>query len=228
MNPFAQVTVSDADSLESHLKNSKYSAVVYGLDNFKKALEMNNYCRALNIPFYLLNTSGLFGFFFIDIGQELIFTYHRKATDIEEIHTIKDSRTLQEYMSMFQGNSSAKLQWNRRLIFKNDKYLTLAIASLYKLELTDRKVSDFNDYLEKIKSIISSCGLPEGIMENSDFKEIAQRFFETYRVDFNPSASVIGAIVSQEIVKVITQRDFPSHGLAVYDSITERCIFEWS
>jgi molybdopterin/thiamine biosynthesis adenylyltransferase len=99
MNPFAHISLGHIDLIEDHLKNSKFSAVVYGLDNFKKAMEINEHCRNLNIPFYLLNTSGLFGFFFIDIGRELTFSHHRKATDTEEIHTIKDSRTLQEYMS---------------------------------------------------------------------------------------------------------------------------------
>jgi hypothetical protein len=130
-------------------------------------------------------------------------------------------------MSQFQGQKSTKLKWNKRLIFKNDKYLTLAIASLYLSELNeDDLIMGYQDYLDKIKEIITQNNLPETILENEDFRYIVQRFFETYKIDFNPSGSVIGAIVSQEIVKVITQRDFPSHGLAVYDSITERCIFE--
>jgi len=52
---------------------------------------------------------------------------------------------------------------------------------------------------------------------------IKDKLSTTFNLDFNPTASVIGAIVSQEIVKVITQKDFPSHGLAIYDSLTERC-----
>jgi hypothetical protein len=73
---------------------------------------------------------------------------------------------------------------------------------------------------------VEDKGLPTGILENAEFKDITERFRTCYNIDFNPTSSVIGAIVSQEVVKVITQRDFPSHGLAVYDSITERCIFE--
>lgn len=69
-------------------------------------------------------------------------------------------------------------------------------------------------------------GLPESLLENSDFKDIFDRFQRSFSLNFNPTASVIGAIVSQEVVKAVTQRDFPSHGLAVYDSITERCLFE--
>lgn len=56
-------------------------------------------------------------------------------------------------------------------------------------------------------------------MVNNDCKELITRFNSCFNIDFNPSASVVGAIVSQEIVKVITHKDFPSHGLAVYDSL---------
>ena len=43
----------------------------------------------------MVNSSGLFGFFFIDVGRELTFTFHKKATDTEETHEIKDSQTFE-------------------------------------------------------------------------------------------------------------------------------------
>jgi molybdopterin/thiamine biosynthesis adenylyltransferase len=42
--------------------------VIYGFRSFKEAVLLNKSCRHHNIPFYVLNTSGLFGFFYIDIG----------------------------------------------------------------------------------------------------------------------------------------------------------------
>lgn len=77
----------------------------------------------------MVNSSGLFGFFFIDVGKELTFTAHRKATDSEETYTITESKTFSSYMSQF--TDASKLPWNRRLVNKNDKYLTLTLASLF-------------------------------------------------------------------------------------------------
>ena len=37
-------------------------------------------------------------------------------------------------------------------------------------------------------------------------------------IEFNPSASVVGSIASQEIIKCITVRDMPEHGFYLYDS----------
>jgi hypothetical protein len=79
---------------------------------------------------------------------------------------------------------------------------------------------------DTLERIITKKGLPHALLENPDFAEVISSFSRTYCLDFNPTSSVLGAIVSQEIVKVVTQRDFPSHGLAVYDAVTQRCVFE--
>lgn len=59
----------------------------------------------MSIPFYMVNSSGLFGFFFIDVGKELTFSTHRKATDSDETYTITDSKTFSNYMSQFTDTS---------------------------------------------------------------------------------------------------------------------------
>ena len=145
----------------------------------------------------------------------MTFVHHRKATDTDETHTITDSKTFEEFFSRFSDET--KFDWNKRVMFKNDKFLTLLFAYRY-LQESGVDIT--------LPQYIKSKGLPDTILENADFKDIQQRMSSTFNLDFNPTASVIGAIVSQEIVKVITQKDFPSHGLAIYDSLTERCQFE--
>ena len=94
MNPFASVQVCTVESLEDTIQLSRYSAVIYGFRTFKEAVLINRICRQQNVPFYLLNTSGLFGFFYIDVGQDLTFVHHKKQTETDENHIIKDSRTI--------------------------------------------------------------------------------------------------------------------------------------
>ena len=93
MNPFANIFVNVVDNLENTLTSHKYSAVIYGFRTFKEAVLINDTCRQMNVPFYALNTSGLFGFFYIDVGKEMTFVHHRKATDTDETYTITDSKT---------------------------------------------------------------------------------------------------------------------------------------
>ena len=167
--------------------------MIYGFRSFKEAVLLNKSCRHHSIPFYVLNTSGLFGFFYIDIGKELTFMHHRKTTDTEETHTIRDSKTLEEYFGRFADES--KLTWNKRLICRNDKFVTLALAHQYLQEF---------GFDISLPQLIETKGLPDSLLENTDFKDILEKFNGTFNLDFNPTASVIGAIVSQEIVKVIT------------------------
>ena len=55
-----------------------------------------------------------------------------------------------------------------------------------------------------LSEFIKAKSLPDAILSNPDFKDIQDKFSSAYNLDFNPTTSVIGAIVSQEIVKVIT------------------------
>lgn len=219
MNPFASVDEISPESIKDVLSGSplgRYSAFVYGLRTFSEGIALSECCREANIPFYMLNTSGLHGFFFIDIGRELTFLHHRKDTQTDESQTITSSRTLKDCLTDFL---SKPLPWRRREIHKNDKYLLSAILSKYTQEESSQ-----GNLQSLVTAFAESKGLPSSFSESA--KKIVGEFDRAFNLDFNPTSSVIGAIVSQEIVKVITQRDFPSHGIAVYDSSTQRCQFE--
>lgn len=79
--------------------------------------------------------------------------------------------------------------------------------------------------MDTVEDLLKAKDLPANLLQTPDFIDVLGRLDSTYKVDFNPTSSVLGAIVSQEVVKLVTQRDFPSHGLAVYDSISQRCVF---
>ena len=84
MNPFAKVECDKMDSVESLIKEQKpldnYSAIVYGLRTFSEAIGLNNLAKKKNIPFYCLNSSGPYGFFYADIGKNVEFTAKNMST----------------------------------------------------------------------------------------------------------------------------------------------------
>ena len=98
MNPFASVTCCDYSSLNEAIIAGTYSAVVSGFNSFKEGIELNTLCRQSNTPFYILNTSGLFGFFYIDLGSDFTFTHKRKDAEVDETFTINDSKSFYLYM----------------------------------------------------------------------------------------------------------------------------------
>lgn len=130
MNPFASITTTaEGTSIATLMEAGKYSALVSGFSTFKESIELNTLSRAKEIPFYTLNTSGLYGFFYCDVGSELTFTHHKKATDTDEQFTIKESKTMSQWLNDFTNETPFK--WRPKAINKSDKYLLLAILSQY-------------------------------------------------------------------------------------------------
>jgi hypothetical protein len=81
-----------------------------------------------------LNSSGLQGFFYADIGTNVKFTSDKNNEKIEKEYIIKDSKTIEQYLLHFV-NKEEKLEWIRRATFKNNKYLLLSIISQYLKEI---------------------------------------------------------------------------------------------
>ena len=90
MNPFVKIEFDDETTIESELTNPdavQLSAVVYGITSWTEASKLNSMTRKLkrkngaSPAFYCLNSSGLFGFCFADLGP--ILSFGEKSRDID-------------------------------------------------------------------------------------------------------------------------------------------------
>ncbi len=79
MNPFISI-----EFVNSIGENKSVSAVVTSISCFKKALQLNNLIRELpsKPAFYGVNSSGLFGFAFIDFG-EISYEYTKPGEETD-------------------------------------------------------------------------------------------------------------------------------------------------
>ena len=57
-----------------------------------------------------------------------------------------------------------------------------------------------------------------GFAKDAAFDFVCGEVARMWGLQFNPSSSVIASVLSQEVIKVVTQRDHPGYGLFVYDS----------
>lgn len=96
MNPFAQIEFADKATVESELASAdaaKLSAVVYGIASWGEAVKINELTRQLrrlngsSPAFYCVNSSGLFGFCFADLGPMLSFGQKSRDVDNKAIET---------------------------------------------------------------------------------------------------------------------------------------------
>eukprot|EP00347_Sterkiella_histriomuscorum_P008263 403345750 len=267
MNPFVKITfetkLNQSDLLKdgflclvqnsspSHqLQQKSFSAVIQGFSSFQDAETMNNYCRDSTIPFYVLNSSGLNGFFFADLGKSFEFSYRRgqKDAQTDQSEIVQSSLSLQSFLQSF-ASSEEKIQWNRRQSKNTQKFAFLAFLAqalkekhLNSTTLTTSTIpvdqtmttqtlncpttDDTTTLLQNLKILLTAKSLPTTLVDSSDFLAIFNQIDRCFNLEFNPSASVIGALVSQEIVKVITQRDFPGWGMFIYDSDSQYCTQE--
>jgi len=91
LNPFITVTTIDDDpcngtiallkeqKLSGSEKKLQFSCVVAGRMKLDEQLALDSLCRQLKIPFFSIESMGLFGSFFSDLGTfEYYTTYEKK------------------------------------------------------------------------------------------------------------------------------------------------------
>lgn len=82
---------------------------------------------------------------------------------------------------------------------------------------------------QKVVDLLKAKG-HSGYQTNAEqtqaFTSLCAEVERMWGLQFNPCSSVIGSVLSQEVIKVITQRDNPGHGLFVYDSMHQSLTIE--
>ncbi len=86
--------------------------------------------------------------------------------------------------------------------------------------------SDPKNDLSHLKALLVSKGHDGFSQVDEAFKKIVKDLDSMYGLEFNPTSSVLGSILSQEIIKVITEKDSPAHGMMLYWAEEEQFIID--
>jgi len=129
-------------------------------------------------------------------------SFSQKSRDVDnkesfEFITVTDSSDLETYLSNALSQD-VKIGWNRRLRNKDHKMLMAAFIGQAMKE-QDTSVTD-----KQMQTLLTQKGHDGFTTRSDDFAKIWADVDRTYKVEFNPTSSVIGSITSQEIIKVIT------------------------
>lgn len=127
--------------------------------------------------------------------------------------TVEGSLTFGKFIDSLL-DTSIPFKVTKREVTKPWKLLTIAIAGLVLKERQEGELDDFIKQKDGLKQHSSK------LLECPEYKTTVEQTSEWFslHLEFNPTASVIGSVASQEIIKVITRKDFPAHGLFLYDS----------
>lgn len=172
MNPFVKVEFNPQKHMGAEQLNETngYSAMVYGFRSFEEAIQMNEVARQNgNVPFYCLNSSGLQGFFYADLGTTMTFKHTNPESKIEQEHIIYNSKTMQAYFNQFLDHTQ-KFAWTRRDIVKPHKFLLLSIVAQY-LKEKEQIYESFDDLWQRLCQLIRDKNINDKMCTNQEFWE---------------------------------------------------------
>ena len=90
MNTFVKIEFDEKedkllDQVSQSLKNESVAACVCGFTTLSQAKELNDQVRAISqVAFYCVNSSGLYGFCYADIGSDFEYQYANSDPDKKE------------------------------------------------------------------------------------------------------------------------------------------------
>ena len=178
------------------------------------------------MPFYCLNASGLSAFIFSDLAvASFEFQHTKKDAEGVETHSlgkVEGSISLQDFSNKLLSTDHP-ISWKKRELLKPSKLNLLGVAQ--QLMSESGKPQDLLAFIKTKPGLSAHATLYES---SEKFKAQLSAFNVcfTNNLEFNPAAGVIGSITSQEIIKVITKKDFPQHGFFMFDSESQQMTIE--
>ena len=209
MNTFVKIEfdeskneVSLEDQVEKCLEKSDrdlfVSVVICGFKSWESARKLNDQVRTLTngtTAFYCVNSSGLYGFAFADLGSN--FEYQHASSDPEKkdqmlIERISDSVSMEQFFIAFLDESKP-LTWKKRAR-NSTKMLFSAFICQYLKEANAS--NDFKVPKQDLEKVLLAKGHNAFKPDLAAYEKILEEIDRMFTLEFNPSSSVIGAVMS--------------------------------
>lgn len=241
MNPRVVVSV-DTRNWEDIEKSeiSKYHIIVATGLNSAQNSRLNNISRELAIPLISCCTHGLYGLIFNDLIKctnwiKLERSESRKVGPLNPVSKILDIQDIVEndieMQKILVENKYRK--WDELSgSFLNEKYPSerkkkkkinnVLISLLGLLELPEvylnldiERISiDGNTLKDKITQVSNRLKLPECIQMGEEELDIFRR--HAY-CEYQPTNSIIGGVVSQDIINALVHKELPNNNISILD-----------
>ncbi|MCQ2817963.1 MAG: hypothetical protein MJ252_11920 [archaeon] len=191
------------------------SVAVMGFTNFNDLCEYDDFFSRKGIFFYCVNTSGIFGFYYNNIGID------------------KNSKTYVTNINYYRRNDTFfnKIKKKNRLE-NEDECLLFAICLLelyYRKNIAKRdlekemakdKTNPSEQYQKKIYFIENHLKLINFLnpLEDERFTNILEKFILNFKKNFSPVSITLGDLVCQQIYYLISKEELPKCKMFVYNS----------
>merc|ERR1712012_833949 len=235
-NPMVEVT-ADSDNLEAKEKKFFENFDVVIVTNYPKdvILKVNKICRANNIKFFAGDIFGFFGYSFMDLikheyVEEEVKTQEAKEGQAEakkakmEANEEEETKMVKKSMEFVDLEKALNVDWSqdtyaKRIRRMDPAYFILQILLEFQSRegcspRADMRDEDMKLLISLKDSIISKYGLPD--------KKTPDEILPMLFSELSPVAAIIGGVLGQEVIKVISNKDSPHNNFFLYNPL-ESC-----
>lgn len=235
-NPMVEVT-ADPDNLETKEEGFFKNFDVVIVTNYPKdvCLKVNKICRANNIKFFAGDIFGFFGYSFMDLikhdyVEEEVKTQEAKEGQPEakkakmEANEEEETKMVKKSMEFVDLEKALNVDWSqdsyaKRIRRMDPAYFILQILLEFQSRegcspRADMREEDMKLLTSLKDSIISKYGLPA--------KKIPDEILPMLFSELSPVAAIIGGVLGQEVIKVISNKDSPHNNFFLYNPL-ESC-----
>jgi ubiquitin-like 1-activating enzyme E1 A len=241
MNPRVKLNIDSRYWEELKIEEfKKFQIIVATGLNSLQISKLNKISRDLNIPFISCCVHGMYGFIFNDlikcknwitleknenrkIGEFNLVSNILEIEDIIENDLEKQKILVENEYRKWDELSGQYLNKQFPTDKKKKKKINSTLISILALlELSDKylnleieKVSISNEELkDKITIILNKLELPNNIQMN---EEEIERFLRHAYCEYQPTNSIIGGVVSQDIINILVQKELPINNVSILD-----------
>lgn len=241
LNPGVEITVdkSHLDSKDAKFFNDNFDIVV--VTNYPKEtiLKVNKMCREGNTKFFAGNVFGYFGFSFMDlIEHEFVEEVKEKVApkadeenkeepaakktkmEVDETET-KMVKNVMKFVPLEDALGADWTQdaYKKRIKRMDPSYFMLQVLFEFQSkEGCSPRVAKREADIELLKQLRADVAkkleLPE---KNKLVNEDGDKLLELLFSELSPVAAIVGGVLAQEIIKVISNKDAPHNNFFLYN-----------
>lgn len=238
-NPMVEISADEAN-LDSKDKDFFKNFDVVIVTNYPKdvTIKVNNFCRELNVKFFAGDIFGFFGYSFMDLVKHEFVEEEIKAVDGDAKKDEKDdepkakkakveeeeTKMVKKSMDFVALDDALKVDWTvdsyaKRIRRMDPSFFVLQILMEFQSRegcspRVENRKADLELLTSLRSSIISKYSLPE--------KKIPEEILPMLFSELSPVAAIVGGVLGQEVIKVISNKDSPHNNFFLYNPL-ESC-----
>lgn len=210
LNPLVKVDYVTEDLTEETIK--QYSVVCITDGSKTEYEETNKLCRTHGAMFLATNTWGMTGFMFQDCGEKYKYIAEKPKIARGKASEKQDTkrRKVEEDNSEYEERVAHFTQYSN-------------VAPLSSLKFSSPAVLITHGILNKVADLAEHC---KTMCQKIGGKEVPEELIRNVSGELVPICAIIGGIVSQEIIKIVSKKDDPIVNSLYFDGLSGAGIIE--